>query len=88
MFALRYGMATLGIACLLAGCNTTATKTYDLKVKHDERWEKPPDDPRYNNAPESDYKKPPPKEFFRPGPGAIDQGMGGSPVQNQGSPRR
>ena len=80
MFALRCGLTALGIAaCILVGCNTTATKKYDLKVSHDERWDKPPNDPRYNNPPESDYKRPS-KEKIAGGasiPQMAGQGMGG-----------
>ena len=76
MFALRSGLAALGIAvCAFVGCNTT--KKYDLKVAHEEKFDLPPDQARYNNPPESEYKKPPPKEFFKPGAGGMNPSMGG-----------
>ena len=88
MYRLRCGLTALGIAAIIfVGCNTTATKKFDLKVKHDEAWVKPPDAPQYNNAPEADYKKPAPKDTFRPGPGGMSQGMGGPMGPGQGMGR-
>ena len=92
MYRLRCGLTALGIAAIIifVGCNTTATKKYDLKVKHDERWEMPPDDPRYNNPPESDYKRPA-KDKISGGGGMPQmgggQGMGGPPMAPGGMGR-
>jgi hypothetical protein len=92
MRIMRRVCAAMGIAAtLIAGCKNEATKSYDLKVKHPELWEMPPNAPQYDNPPESAYKKPPPKEFFRPGPGGggMDPGMAGmgSPAANSSQRR-
>jgi hypothetical protein len=89
MYALRYGLSALGIvAFILVGCNTSATKKYDLKVKHEEAWVKPPDAPQYNNPPESDYKRPAKDKIS--GSASIPQmgggqGMGGPPNGGMGA---
>jgi hypothetical protein len=64
----------------LAGCHHDK---YGLKTKHEEELVVPPDDARFNNPPESEYKPPAPKKEFRPGPGmgggggGMGGGMGG-----------
>lgn len=90
MLAIRNAFAAIGIAALLlSGCRNDAAKSYDLKVKHEEKWDMPPDAPQYNNPPESDYKKPAPKDTFKPGPGSggMDPGGMGSAGQNSGQRR-
>lgn len=63
-------MALFLLIGLVLGC---AKDKYGLKTKHAEEMVLPPDEPRFNNPPQSEYKKPVPKKEFRPGPG-----MGGS----------
>lgn len=73
--AVRSLLLIAGIA--LVGCHHDK---YGLKAKHPEELVTPPDDPRFNNPPQSEYKKPPAKKEFRPGPGMGGpgtRGMGG-----------
>jgi len=65
---------TLALLLALAGCHHDK---YGLKAKHPEELVIPPNEPRFNNPPQSEYKKPPPKKEFRPGPGMGGPGMGG-----------
>jgi hypothetical protein len=72
----------LRIAVLLSlaalGCHHDK---YGLKAKHPEEMVLPPDEPRFNNPPQSEYKKPDRKKEVRPGPGGGGSmggpGMGG-----------
>ena len=65
---------------LFAGIGCKAKEQYDTKIPHVQEFNVPPDQPRYSQAPEAEYKRRPPKDDFKPGPGAIDQGMSGQPV--------
>jgi hypothetical protein len=91
MVTIRRACAAMGIAAaLIAGCKNEATKSYDLTVKHDEKWDLPPHAPQYDNPPESAYKKPAPKDTFKPGPGGggMDPGMAGMGAPGMGGQRR
>jgi len=70
-----------GFAILLlaagVGCHWRDSKKLDTSVHHAEEFNAPPKEARYDNPPESGYKKPPPKKEFRPGPGGVGGGMGG-----------
>lgn len=68
------GRALLPFLLVALGCHTDK---YGLKTKHAEEMVVPPDEPRFNNPPESEYKKPAPKKEFRPGPGGGGGMMGG-----------
>jgi hypothetical protein len=71
-------LMTVFVALLVSlGCHHDK---YGIKTSHPEELTVPPDEPRYNNPPQSEYKKPPPKKEFRPGmgaPGGPGGGMGG-----------
>lgn len=72
-------MGRLALLLLAASLGCHHDK-YGLKVKHPEELVVPPNEPRFNNPPESGYKKPPPKKEFRPGPapgGMPGRGMSG-----------
>lgn len=55
----------------LAGCHTPK---HDLTAKYPEEYVVPPTESRFDNPPESGYRRPAPKKDFTPGPG-----MGGPP---------
>ncbi len=66
---------------LLVGCRNTSNK-FDTSVPHVEEFNAPPKEARYDNPPESGYKKPAPKKEFRPGPAQGGPGGGaGGPMQ-------
>ncbi|CAN5541063.1 hypothetical protein BH11PLA2_BH11PLA2_28010 [soil metagenome] len=63
---------TLGLIAV-AGCHHDK---YGLKTTRKEELVLPPDEGRFNNPPESEYKKPPAKKEFKPGPGGGGPGGG------------
>ena len=65
------------------GCHLRDSKKFDTSVQHAEEFNAPPKEARYDNPPESGYKKPPPKKEFRPGPGGPGGGAGGPPGPGQ-----
>jgi hypothetical protein len=67
-------MSALTAIAAAAGCHHDK---YGLKTTRAEEMVLPPDEARFNNPPESEYKKPTPKKEFRPGPGS----MGGGPTR-------
>ena len=63
----RTMFASVGlILVLLVGCHHDK---HNLKVSYPEEYTLPPDEARFNNPPESGYRKPPPKKEFKSGPG-------------------
>ena len=65
-------LAGLTLAVLL-GCHHDK---HNLAVEFPEEYTLPPDEARFNNPPESGYRRPPPKKEFRPGLGNGPGGMG------------
>ena len=75
-------LAVLGLAAALSGCHHPK---YDLTAKYPEEYVVPPDESRFNNPPESSYRKPADKKEFAPGPGGGNSpGMGGPGMGGQG----
>ena len=62
---------------LASGC-LNKSKKLDTNIQHSEEFNPPPKEARYDNPPESGYKKPAPKKEFRPGPGQGGPGGGAS----------
>jgi hypothetical protein len=54
-----------------AGCHHAR---HNLSARYPEEYVVPPSEPRFDNPPESAYRRPTPKKDFTPGPG-----MGGPP---------
>jgi hypothetical protein len=77
MYRIPQVLAVFALAALL-GCQG---EKHNLAVEFPEEYTLPPDEPRFNNPPESGYKKPPPKKEFKPGMG---NGPGG--FSNTGVP--
>jgi hypothetical protein len=65
---------------LALGCHTT--KRYDTSVPVVEEFNPPPNEPRYNNPPESAYRKPAPKKEMNIREGIGPQGPGMGPGVN------
>ncbi len=81
----RTMFASVGlILVLLVGCHHDK---HNLKVSYPEEYTLPPDEARFNNPPESGYRKPPPKKEFKAGPGGGGGGGGavGSGFGNNGA---
>lgn len=72
----RIGLGLLFVIGVTVGCQSSKTK-HDLRVPTEEYFGAPPDEARYNNAPELGYSKPRPKKEFKPGFGGPG-GPGGA----------
>ncbi len=69
-----WGAIALGLVISAVGCHHDK---HDLAVKFPEEYTLPPDEARFNNPPESSYRRPPPKKEFKAGPGGPGGGGGG-----------
>jgi hypothetical protein len=68
---------TFVVAAVVVGCQ--GTEKHDTEVPLVMEFVPPPDEERFNNAPEQGYRKPAPKKEFKPGFGAPGSGgPGGS----------
>ena len=72
----RIGLGLLIVIGVTVGCQTSKTQ-HDLRVPMVEYFGAPPDEARYNNAPEKGYTAPRPKKEFKPGFGGPG-GPGGA----------
>ena len=75
------GGLALGVA-LVAGCHHDK---YKLKTKAREEYVIPPNEPRFDNPPEADYKPPVPK---KDGQSPMGGGSGGQGGGKMGGPAR
>jgi hypothetical protein len=72
---MRRCLMFVGLIAILHGCHHPK---YDLAAKYPEEFIVPPNEPRFDNPPESEYRKPLPKKDFTPGPGmGGPSGVGG-----------
>ena len=71
---MRRSLALVGLIAVVHGCHHPK---YNLTAKYPEEYAVPPNEPRFDNPPESGYRKPPPKKDFAPGPGGPGGGGGG-----------
>jgi hypothetical protein len=74
----------VAFACSSLGCHHDK---YNLSAKFDEEYVVPPNEPRFNNPPESGYKKPPKKkqDDVRNQPGLTPGGGGGGVGRGMGA---
>lgn len=71
----RRTLTLAGVALAAAlGCQHQKPQ---LACEFPEEYNLPPDEARFNNPPESGYKKPPPKKETKPGMGGGGMGGGG-----------
>lgn len=77
-FAMRRTLIALTLVSLVAAVGCHRDK-YNLSAKFEEDYVLPPDEPRFNNPPESGYKKPAKKKSddIRNSPGLGSNGGGG-----------
>lgn len=76
----RLGTGVLTVVGVIATVGCYTSKKAELTHPHVEEYMVAPQETRYDNPPESGYKKPPPKKEFRPGvnaPGMEGGGPGG-----------
>jgi hypothetical protein len=79
---MRRCLMFVGLIAVLHGCHHPK---YDLAAKYPEEFVLPPSEPRFDNPPESEYRKPLPKKDFSPGPGmGGPSGVGGMKASGTG----
>ena len=71
-----HGVVAGGLGAVALGCHTVE---HDTRVPLVEEWKAPPNEDRFDNAPEQGYKKPPPKKEWGAKPGMAGSAMGGGP---------
>ncbi|MBL8864223.1 MAG: hypothetical protein KF873_09600 [Gemmataceae bacterium] len=85
---MRRMLYTLAVVSLVAGAGCHKDK-YNLSAKFEEDYVLPPDEPRFNNPPESGYRKPSKKREsdVRNAPGGLGgASRGGAGFNSNGVP--